>query len=164
MMITLNGELLFDGRGSELAARDFDISDGLWFEPCRKLKMDHIPVTLPAPLGLLPVVGVGANQVGRLNLGRCAASLRYFDAYGQQEGYQPFGTNMARDPAVWMSWQQPQFSTVLPDHPRLQVSLSVWTSAVMLLLLHEVCFIRRFTSKCSSRSAESTAPWNLYPA
>lgn len=31
MMITLNGELLFDGRGSELAAKDFDISDGLLF-------------------------------------------------------------------------------------------------------------------------------------
>lgn len=31
MMITLNGELLFDGRGSELAAKDFDISDGLLY-------------------------------------------------------------------------------------------------------------------------------------
>lgn len=31
MMVTLNGELLFDARGSELPARDFDISDGLLF-------------------------------------------------------------------------------------------------------------------------------------
>lgn len=30
MMVSLNGELLFDGRGSELAAKDFDISDGLF--------------------------------------------------------------------------------------------------------------------------------------
>lgn len=30
MMVTLNGELLFDDRGSELAAKDFDISDGLF--------------------------------------------------------------------------------------------------------------------------------------
>lgn len=30
MMVTVNGELLFDGRGSELAAKDFDISDGLF--------------------------------------------------------------------------------------------------------------------------------------
>lgn len=137
MMITLNGELLFGGRGSELAARDFDISDGLWLKRRRKQRMDqtrrYIPVMLPAPLGLLPVVGVGANQVGRLNLGRCAASLRYFGAYGQQEGYQPFGANMARDPAVWMSWQQPQFSTVLPDHPRLQVTARPHNSASLSL-------------------------------
>lgn len=29
MMVTLNGELLFNERGSELVARDFVISDGL---------------------------------------------------------------------------------------------------------------------------------------
>uniref|UniRef100_H3C4X6 Ryanodine receptor 2b (cardiac) n=1 Tax=Tetraodon nigroviridis TaxID=99883 RepID=H3C4X6_TETNG len=92
MMITLNGELLFDARGSELAAKDFDISDGL-----------------------LPVASLGVNQVGRLNLGRCAASLQYFTVCGQQEGYQPFAVNMARDPALWISWQQPQFSSIRPD-------------------------------------------------
>lgn len=29
MMVTLNGEVLFNDRGSELAAKDFDIGDGL---------------------------------------------------------------------------------------------------------------------------------------
>lgn len=29
MMVTLNGEVLFNNRGSELAAKDFDIRDGL---------------------------------------------------------------------------------------------------------------------------------------
>lgn len=29
MMVTLNGEVLFNDRGSELAAKDFDIKDGL---------------------------------------------------------------------------------------------------------------------------------------
>lgn len=29
MMVTLNGEVLFNDRGSELAAKDFDIRDGL---------------------------------------------------------------------------------------------------------------------------------------
>lgn len=29
MMVTLNGELQFNDRGSELAAKDFDIRDGL---------------------------------------------------------------------------------------------------------------------------------------
>lgn len=67
------------------------------------------------PVGLLPVASLGVNQVGRLNLGRCVASLQYFTVCGQQEGYQPFAANMARDPALWMSWQQPQFSPIRPD-------------------------------------------------
>lgn len=29
MMVTLNGELLFNDRGSELAAKDFEIRDGM---------------------------------------------------------------------------------------------------------------------------------------
>lgn len=41
MMITLNGELIFDGRGSELAAKDFEISDGSLIKQCSKMKMNH---------------------------------------------------------------------------------------------------------------------------
>uniref|UniRef100_A0A3P8S6G8 Ryanodine receptor 2 n=1 Tax=Amphiprion percula TaxID=161767 RepID=A0A3P8S6G8_AMPPE len=99
MMVTLNGEVLFNDRGSELAAKDFDISDGL-----------------------LPIVSVGINQVGRLNLGRQVSSLQYFTVCGLQEGYKPFAVNMARDPALWMSWKQPQFTSILPHHHNLQVS------------------------------------------
>uniref|UniRef100_A0A672JJC7 Ryanodine receptor 2b (cardiac) n=1 Tax=Salarias fasciatus TaxID=181472 RepID=A0A672JJC7_SALFA len=98
MMITLNGEALFNERGSELAAKDFDIRDGL-----------------------LPVVSVGVNQVGRLNLGCQAGSLKYFAACGLQEGYKPFAASMARDPVLWMSWKQPQFASILPDDHNLQV-------------------------------------------
>lgn len=29
MVVTLNGEVLFNDRGSELAAKDFDIRDGM---------------------------------------------------------------------------------------------------------------------------------------
>nr|XP_061794423.1 ryanodine receptor 2-like [Nerophis lumbriciformis] len=99
MMVTLNGELLFNDRGSELAAQDFDIRDGL-----------------------LPVVSVGVNQVVRLNLGRQEGSLQYFSVCGLQEGYEPFAVNMARDPSLWMSWKQAQFKSILPDDPHLQVS------------------------------------------
>ncbi|KAM9808663.1 ryanodine receptor 2 isoform 4-T4 [Syngnathus typhle] len=99
MMLTLNGELLFNDRGSELAAKDFDVRDGL-----------------------LPVVSVGVNQVVRLNLGRQEGSLRYFSVCGLQEGYEPFAFNMARDPSLWMSWKRAQFKSILPDHPTLQVS------------------------------------------
>ncbi|XP_069548702.1 ryanodine receptor 2 [Brachyistius frenatus] len=99
MMVTLNGELLFNDRGSELAAKDFDIGDGL-----------------------LPVVSVGVNQAGRLNLGRHVRSLQYFTVCGLQEGFRPFAVNMARDPALWMSWNLPQFTSILPDHHNLQVT------------------------------------------
>nr|XP_057915111.1 ryanodine receptor 2 isoform X2 [Doryrhamphus excisus] len=99
MMVTLNGELLFNNRGLELAARDFDIRDGL-----------------------LPVVSVGVNQVGRLNLGRQEDSLQYFTACGIQEGYEPFAANMAREPSLWMSWKKPQFTSITPDDPSLQVN------------------------------------------
>ncbi|XP_067466542.1 ryanodine receptor 2 isoform X2 [Thunnus thynnus] len=99
MMVTLNGEVLFNDRGSELAAKDFDVGDGM-----------------------LPVVSVGVNQVGRLNLGREVGSLQYFTVCGLQEGYEPFAVNMTRDPALWMSWKQPQFTSILPDNHNLQVT------------------------------------------
>ncbi|XP_047459189.1 ryanodine receptor 2 isoform X2 [Mugil cephalus] len=99
MMVTLNGEMLFNDRGSELAAKDFDIGDGL-----------------------LPVISVGVNQMGRLNLGRQVDSLQFFAVCGLQEGYKPFAANMARDPALWMSWNQPQFTSILPNDHNLQVA------------------------------------------
>nr|XP_046257248.1 ryanodine receptor 2 isoform X2 [Scatophagus argus] len=99
MMVTLNGEVLFNDRGSELAAKDFDIRDGL-----------------------LPVVSVGVNQAGRINLGRSVGSLQYFTVCGLQEGYQPFAVNMARDPAMWMSFNQPHFTSIRPDDQNLQVT------------------------------------------
>ncbi|XP_059214929.1 ryanodine receptor 2 [Centropristis striata] len=99
MMVTLNGEVLFNDRGSELAAKDFDIGEGF-----------------------LPVVSVGMNQVGRLNLGRQVDSLQYFAVCGLQEGYEPFAVNMAREPALWMSWKQPQFASIRPNDHNLQVT------------------------------------------
>ncbi|XP_053730272.1 ryanodine receptor 2 [Synchiropus splendidus] len=98
MMVTLNGEMLFNDRGSELVAKDFDIRDGL-----------------------LPIVGVGVNQVGKLNLGQQVDSLQYFSVCGLQEGYEPFAANMSREPTLWMTWKQPQFTSITPQHPNLQV-------------------------------------------
>uniref|UniRef100_A0A3Q3K423 Ryanodine receptor 2b (cardiac) n=1 Tax=Monopterus albus TaxID=43700 RepID=A0A3Q3K423_MONAL len=100
MIVTLNGEVLFNERGSELAAKDFNIRDGL-----------------------LPVVSVGVNQMGRLNLGRHVDSLQFFTVCGLQEGYEPFAVNMARDPPLWMSWKNPHFTSMLPDDHTLQVSV-----------------------------------------
>ncbi|KAG7228617.1 hypothetical protein INR49_013303 [Caranx melampygus] len=105
MVVTLNGEVLFNDRGSELAAKDFDTRDGL-----------------------LPVVSVGVNQVGRLNLGRQVGSLKYFTVCGLQEGYEPFAVSMARDPSLWMSWKQPQFTSIQPNDHNLQVTKTSGTT------------------------------------
>lgn len=145
MMVTLNGEVLFNDRGSELAAKDFDIRDGervfdfivllyTYYPFLKKVQYLNISMQLKFYLsclspyfpGLLPVVSVGVNQVGRLNLGRQVGSLQYFTVCGLQEGYQPFAVNMARDPALWMSWKQPQFTSIMPDDNNLQVNLAVY--------------------------------------
>lgn len=67
------------------------------------------------------MVSIGVNQLGRLNLGLEVASLRYFTVCGLQEGYQPIAVNMSRNPALWMSWQQAQFTSVTADDANLQV-------------------------------------------
>ncbi|XP_031434602.1 ryanodine receptor 2 isoform X2 [Clupea harengus] len=98
MMFTLNGELLLNNHGSELAAKQFAVQDGF-----------------------VPVCSVGVNQVGRLKLGH-PGSLRYLSVCGHQEGYQPFAHNMSRDVPLWMSWKQPHFTPVPPDHGHIQVT------------------------------------------
>ncbi|KAM6956587.1 ryanodine receptor 2-like [Aplochiton taeniatus] len=64
----------------------------------------------------------GLNQRARLNLGRKPGTLKFFSACGQQEGYQPWAVNMARDPSLWMSCWQPLFTSVTPDHHNLVVT------------------------------------------
>uniref|UniRef100_A0A3B3ZXK3 B30.2/SPRY domain-containing protein n=1 Tax=Periophthalmus magnuspinnatus TaxID=409849 RepID=A0A3B3ZXK3_9GOBI len=104
--VALNGDLLFNENGSELLAKDFPINDGL-----------------------LPVVGLGVNQMGKLNLGSEPDSLQYFSVCGLQEGYKPFAVDMASHPSLWMTWWQPQFASIKPDDPNLLVSFvirSIW--------------------------------------
>ncbi|XP_059376123.1 ryanodine receptor 2 [Carassius carassius] len=98
MMVTLNGELLLNSRGSEVAVKDFNKSDGF-----------------------LPVCSIGINQVGRLNLGHQVDSLKYFSVCGLQEGFQPFGLNMRKEIPLWMSWREPLFIPISNDHPNIQV-------------------------------------------
>ncbi|XP_072293061.1 ryanodine receptor 2 [Eucyclogobius newberryi] len=97
--VALNGELLFNEKGSELVAKDFLIDDGL-----------------------LPVVGLGVNQMGKLNLGSEPDSLRYFSVCGLQEGYKPFAVDMSSDPSLWLTWWQPQFTSIKPDDTNLHIT------------------------------------------
>ncbi|XP_028331499.1 ryanodine receptor 2 isoform X4 [Gouania willdenowi] len=99
MMFTLNGEVLLDDSGSELAFKDFDESEGF-----------------------IPVCSLGVCQVGRMNFGKDVSTLRYFTICGLQEGYEPFAVNMNRDITMWLSKKLPQFVPVPPDHPHIEVT------------------------------------------
>ncbi|XP_015234788.1 PREDICTED: ryanodine receptor 2 [Cyprinodon variegatus] len=99
MMFTLNGEVLLDDSGSELAFKDFEVSEGF-----------------------IPVCSLGVCQVGRMNFGKDVSTLKYFTICGLQEGYEPFAVNMNRDVTMWLSKRLPQFVPVPPNHQHIEVS------------------------------------------
>eukprot|EP00064_Thunnus_orientalis_P011413 superscaffoldBa00001648_g11444 len=99
MMFTLNGEVLLDDSGSELAFKDFDVGEGF-----------------------IPVCSLGVCQVGRMNFGKDVSTLKYFTICGLQEGYEPFAVNMNRDVTMWLSKRLPQFVPVPPNHQHIEVT------------------------------------------
>ncbi|NWY06141.1 RYR2 protein, partial [Nothoprocta ornata] len=98
MMFTLNGEILLDDSGSELAFKDFEVGDGF-----------------------LPVCSLGLSQVGRMNFGKDVSTLKYFTICGLQEGYEPFAVNTNRDITIWLSKRLPQFLPVPLNHEHIEV-------------------------------------------
>ncbi|XP_056888735.1 ryanodine receptor 2 isoform X2 [Takifugu flavidus] len=99
MMFTLNGEVLLDDLGSEVAFKDFEVNEGF-----------------------IPVCSVGVCQVARLNLGKNVSTLKYFTICGLQEGYEPFAVNMNRDVTMWISKRLPQFVPIPTNHQHIQVT------------------------------------------
>uniref|UniRef100_A0A4W3JLJ5 Ryanodine receptor 2 n=1 Tax=Callorhinchus milii TaxID=7868 RepID=A0A4W3JLJ5_CALMI len=99
MTFTLNGEVLLDDSGSELAFKDFEVTDGF-----------------------IPVCTFGVSQVGRMNFGKEVGTLKYFTICGLQEGYEPFAVNMNRDITMWFSKRLPQFLPVPPNHEHIEVT------------------------------------------
>ncbi|XP_037400044.1 ryanodine receptor 2 isoform X22 [Pygocentrus nattereri] len=99
MMFTLNGEVLLDDSGSELAFKDFEICEGF-----------------------IPVCSLGVSQVGRMNFGKNVSTLKYFTICGLQEGYEPFAVNMNRDITMWLSKRLPQFIPVPAGHEHIEVT------------------------------------------
>nr|XP_033467469.1 ryanodine receptor 2-like isoform X2 [Epinephelus lanceolatus] len=99
MMFTLNGEVLLDDSGSELAFKDFEVGEGF-----------------------IPVCSLGSCQVGRMNFGKDVSTLKYFTICGLQEGYEPFAVNMNRDVTMWLSKRLPQFVPVPPNHQHIEVT------------------------------------------
>ncbi|NXM21844.1 RYR2 protein, partial [Ploceus nigricollis] len=98
MMFTLNGEILLDDSGSELAFKDFEVADGF-----------------------LPVCSLGPSQVGRMNFGKDVSTLKYFTICGLQEGFEPFAVNTNRDITIWLSKRLPQFLPVPQNHEHIEV-------------------------------------------
>uniref|UniRef100_A0A8B9ZHT2 Ryanodine receptor 2 n=1 Tax=Anas platyrhynchos TaxID=8839 RepID=A0A8B9ZHT2_ANAPL len=96
MMFTLNGEILLDDSGSELAFKDFEV-------------------------GFLPVCSLGPSQVGRMNFGKDVSTLKFFTICGLQEGYEPFAVNTNRDITIWLSKRLPQFLPVPQNHEHIEV-------------------------------------------
>ncbi|MGH0127655.1 UNVERIFIED_CONTAM: hypothetical protein FKN15_071810 [Acipenser sinensis] len=99
MMFTLNGEVLLDDSGSELAFKDFEVVEGF-----------------------IPVCSLGVCQVGRMNFGKDVSTLKYFTICGLQEGYEPFAVNMNRDITMWLSKRLPQFIPVPSNHEHIEVT------------------------------------------
>ncbi|KAG1945378.1 ryanodine receptor [Pimephales promelas] len=99
IMFTLNGEVLLDDSGSELAFKDFEVWDGF-----------------------IPVCSLGVCQVGRMNFGKDVSTLKYFTICGLQEGYEPFAVNMNRDLTMWISKRLPQFIPVPLNHEHIEVT------------------------------------------
>ncbi|KAG5262307.1 hypothetical protein AALO_G00273740 [Alosa alosa] len=99
MMFTLNGEVLLDDSGSELAFKDFEIWEGF-----------------------IPVCSLGVCQIGRMNFGKEVSTLKYFTICGLQEGYEPFAVNMNRDLTMWLSKRLPQFIPVPSNHEHIEVT------------------------------------------
>uniref|UniRef100_A0A8C0H668 B30.2/SPRY domain-containing protein n=1 Tax=Chelonoidis abingdonii TaxID=106734 RepID=A0A8C0H668_CHEAB len=98
MTFTLNGEILLNDSGSELAFKDFEVGDGF-----------------------IPVCSLGLSQMGRMNFGKDVSSLKYFTICGLQEGYEPFAVNTNRDITLWLSKRLPQFFPVPPNHEHIEV-------------------------------------------
>uniref|UniRef100_A0A670XZ75 Ryanodine receptor 2 n=1 Tax=Pseudonaja textilis TaxID=8673 RepID=A0A670XZ75_PSETE len=99
MMFTLNGEILLDDSGSELAFKDFEVGDGF-----------------------IPACSLGLSQVGRMNFGKDVSTLKYFTICGLQEGYEPFAVNTNRDITIWLSKRLPQFLPVPANHEHIEVT------------------------------------------
>ena len=65
---SLNGELILDNYGNEIAFDELEIDD----------------------IGFVPVLTTFSGQKARLNFGQDVNSLKYFTSCGLQEGYEPF--------------------------------------------------------------------------
>ncbi|XP_070180339.1 ryanodine receptor-like isoform X4 [Littorina saxatilis] len=98
---SLNGELMMDCMGQEIAFRSVDVEDNF---------------------GFVPGFTLGAHQQIKFNFGQDVNTLKHFTSCGLQEGYEPFCVNMMRQMTLWYAKEQALFETVETSHPELLIS------------------------------------------
>ncbi|XP_064623398.1 ryanodine receptor-like isoform X6 [Lineus longissimus] len=98
---SLNGELMMDHMGQEIAFKNVDTA-----------------------VGYVPAFYLGCLQQGKLNFGQDVNSLKYFTCCGLQEGYEPFCVNMTRNMPLWYGKEQAMFIPADSSHPRIEVNKS----------------------------------------
>lgn len=97
---SLNGELLLDTSGGEMAFSDVSVGEE----------------------GLVPGLSLGVGQKVRLTLGQDVNSLKCFTNCGLQEGYQPFCVNMNRNMTLWYNKDEPIFINVNDQDSAIDVA------------------------------------------
>uniref|UniRef100_A0A0N5AR96 Ryanodine receptor n=1 Tax=Syphacia muris TaxID=451379 RepID=A0A0N5AR96_9BILA len=95
---SLNGELLLDPSGSEMAFDNVLAGDGF-----------------------VPAMTLSQGQRAKLNFGQDSNTLKYFTTCGLQEGYEPFCVNMYRQMPMWFGKHISLFDDISP-YSSLEVS------------------------------------------
>ncbi|EDV29875.1 uncharacterized protein TRIADDRAFT_52741 [Trichoplax adhaerens] len=95
---TLNGELLQDGMSS-YAFEDIDVT-----------------------VGYLPACSLAVGQSGRINFGHDPTSFKYFNIFGYQENYDPFGIVTSDSIPLWFASGIATFETINDTHPTVKVT------------------------------------------
>uniref|UniRef100_X1Z8I7 Ryanodine receptor n=1 Tax=Capitella teleta TaxID=283909 RepID=X1Z8I7_CAPTE len=95
---SLNGELMMDRMGQEIAFKGIDIA---------------VP--------FIPAFSIGAGQQIKVNFGQVVHTLKFFTTCGLQEGYEPFCVYMTRPMTLWYSKEQALFEPLSKQHSRLDV-------------------------------------------
>ncbi|XP_055878934.1 ryanodine receptor 2-like isoform X5 [Biomphalaria glabrata] len=98
---SLNGELMMDAMGQEIAFRNVKTSNNI---------------------GYVPAFTLSAHQQGKMNFGQDINGLKFFTNCGLQEGYEPFCVNMMRSLTLWYGKNEPIFETVNSSDSSLLVS------------------------------------------
>ncbi|KAK3094056.1 hypothetical protein FSP39_023525 [Pinctada imbricata] len=95
---SLNGELMMDSLGQEIAFRGIDTDEGY-----------------------VPAFTLSSYEQGKVNFGQDVNTLKYFTVCGLQEGYEPFCVNMTRQMTLWYGKELSFFRPISEDHSQLQV-------------------------------------------
>ncbi|KRY59582.1 Ryanodine receptor 44F [Trichinella britovi] len=96
---SLNGELLLDSSGTEVAFDNVSAEDGF-----------------------VPAFSLAPGQIGRLNCGQNVNTLKYYTTCGLQEGYEPFCIRMSRQAPMWIAKCEAEFDEINEEEKRFKVT------------------------------------------